>query len=87
MEHGPRCRRQPKSPQLGFQMPHASIQNKIGLELTTQKKKIKSQREEIRKLKEDIRDLKSILADAKSKGFTKTNRVNPTEAPPLKPRF
>jgi hypothetical protein len=76
MEHGPRCLRQPKKvPSWGSKMPHIPIQNKIGLELTMQKRKIKSQREEIQKLKEDIRDLKSILADAKRKGFTQTNRV------------
>ena len=64
-----------KSPQLGFQMPHATIQNKIGLELIAQKKKIRDQREEIIKLKEAIRDYKIIVADAKAKGFTHTNRV------------
>jgi hypothetical protein len=64
-----------KSPAGVPPMPHAPIQNKIGLELAIQKRKIKFQKEEIRKLKDDIIDLKSDLADAKAKGFTQTNRV------------
>jgi ribosome-binding protein aMBF1 (putative translation factor) len=52
-----------------------SCRDRRGVELSTQKRKIRNQREEIHKLKEVIRDYKTIIADAKSKGFSHTTRV------------